>query len=100
MALRRRAPRPLDLALAPLRAQLAPTTPLAAVQGVWAAVVGPGVAEHARPVGERAGTVTVACSAAVWAQELDLMSGEVCERLNEALEGVRITALRCVVSDR
>jgi hypothetical protein len=36
----------------------------------------------------------VACSAAVWAQELDLMSERVIERLNEALGREAVRRLR------
>ena len=34
---------------------------------------------------ERAGTLTVECTNAMWAQELDLMQGQLLERLREAL---------------
>jgi predicted nucleic acid-binding Zn ribbon protein len=38
--------------------------------------------------------VVVACRAAVWAQELDLMSERVIERLNEALGREAVKRLR------
>ena len=41
--------------------------------------------QEARPVSERAGTLTVACSAAVWAQELELISEHIIVRLNVGL---------------
>lgn len=93
--MRRRAPRPLSLPLQALTGRLAPRTRLARIQGVWEQVAGTAVAQAARPTAEREGVVTVTCEAAVWAQELELMGGELVRRLNEALgeEGVR--ELRC-----
>jgi predicted nucleic acid-binding Zn ribbon protein len=55
---------------------------------------------EAEPVSERAGTVTFACRSAVWAQELDLLSAELLERLNEALGGPSLTRLRFVAGGR
>ena len=81
----RSAPRPLSLALDDLRERLAPATPLAAVQRIWPEVAGPAVAREATPVSERSGVVTISCRSAVWAQELDLLSGQLVEQLNEAL---------------
>jgi predicted nucleic acid-binding Zn ribbon protein len=66
----------------------APESLLARVQGVWAEVAGPAVAEEAEPVSERGGTVTVGCRSAVWTHELGLLAGDLLERLNERLEGV------------
>jgi predicted nucleic acid-binding Zn ribbon protein len=66
-------------------APMAPQTPLAAVQTVWAEAVGAKVAERAQAVAERDGVVTVSCDSAAWAQELDLMHDEVLARLNSAL---------------
>ena len=96
--MRRTAPRPLALALAELSEQLAPATALAAVQSTWPAAVGPAIAAQAQPVSERAGSVTVACRSAVWAQELDLMSAELIERLNQALGRSAVKALRCTAT--
>ncbi len=48
-------------------------------------VAGEAVAEQASPVAEREGRITVACRSATWAQELDLLQGELLERLNRAL---------------
>lgn len=98
--MRRRAPRPLAEALAPLQASLAPATLLAEVQRVWPAVAGAAIAREATPVAERAGVVTVACSASVWAQELDLMAPMLLERLNAELGGERVRRLRCVTGAR
>jgi predicted nucleic acid-binding Zn ribbon protein len=92
---RRRAPRPLALAVDAFAATLTPATPLARVQRVWAEAVGEAVAREAEPVAVRDATLTVACRSAVWAQELDLMSGEVVAALNEALGAPVLDALRC-----
>jgi predicted nucleic acid-binding Zn ribbon protein len=47
--------------------------------------VGERIAAVATPVSERAGTLTIECADSVWAQELDLMQGELLERLREEL---------------
>ena len=49
---------------------------------MWPAAAGEAFAAASEPVAERDGTVTVACTSAVWAQELDLLSERVLERLN------------------
>jgi predicted nucleic acid-binding Zn ribbon protein len=95
MAHHRRAPRPLTLALSPLERELAPESLLADVQRHWQAAVGALLAEHTLPVAERGGTLVVSCSAAVWAQELDLMSTQVIQALNAELGGVRVRRLKC-----
>ena len=82
----RREPRRISEALAAVQRQAAPQTPLAAVQMVWAEVVGERVAGVAEPVSERGGRVTVACASAVWAQELDLMQADILRRLGEAMD--------------
>ena len=91
----RAAPRAISMALGQLTSALAPATTLARVQGVWESVAGAAVASCARPTAERAGVLTVTCEAAVWAQELDLMAGELIPRLNDALGEPAITELRC-----
>jgi predicted nucleic acid-binding Zn ribbon protein len=93
--LSRPAPRPLGSALRELTASLAPASRLARVQEVWGSVTGPAIASSARPTAEHEGVLTVTCNAAVWAQELDLMAGELIPRLNGALGGDGIRALRC-----
>ena len=75
--------------------QLAPATTLSAVQRVWSQVAGPAVAAEASPTGEAGGVLTVTCTSAVWAQELDLMSVALIERLNGALGADRVRSLRC-----
>jgi predicted nucleic acid-binding Zn ribbon protein len=95
---RRANPRPVGDAIAAIRAAAEPATPLAAVQSAWPAAVGERVAAEAEPVSERDGVITVACRAATWAQELDLLHDELLERLREGLGEVRIERLRFVVS--
>jgi predicted nucleic acid-binding Zn ribbon protein len=92
----RRGPRAMGSAFDSLRDELAPDTVLAAVQRVWPDAVGDVIAAEATPVSERGGVVTVSCSASVWAQELDLMSATLVERLNERLRRGRVERLRCV----
>lgn len=100
--MRRLAPRGLGPALERAAADLAPATTLARVQAVWAGAVGDTVAEEAEPVAEREGTVTVACRSAVWANELVLLSPELVDQLNRALEAPTghpsVRALRFVAS--
>jgi predicted nucleic acid-binding Zn ribbon protein len=92
----RRSPRRLDLAIDRVRDELAPHTLLAEVQRAWPEAVGPLIAAEARPASERAGVLTVSCSAAVWAQELDLMAPDILASLTRVLGTERITRLRCV----
>jgi predicted nucleic acid-binding Zn ribbon protein len=77
-----------------------PATLLAEIQAVWSETVGAIIAAEAQPVSERGGVVTVACSASVWAQELDLLSATLIERLNAHLRDGRVTRLRCAVTGR
>ncbi len=91
---RRRGPRPVATALDRLTAGLAPATLLAEVQRAWETAAGDAFAAQSEPVSERDGVVTVACASAVWAQELDLLSERVVERLNEQLGRPAIRGLR------
>lgn len=93
--MRRPAPRSLSMALDGLVSTLAPATTLARVQEIWERATGPAIASAARPTGERDGVLTVSCDASVWAQELDLMAGELVPRLNAALGAETIRELRC-----
>jgi len=92
---RRTAPRTLAPALEGLTSAIAPATTLARVQAIWEQTAGPSIAAAARPTAERAGVLTVSCTAAVWAQELDLMAAELIPRLNAALGSEAIHELRC-----
>ena len=96
----RRSPRPIGLAVGEIRDRWEPETLLAEVQRVWPQTVGPAIATEARPSAERSGVLTVSCSAAVWAQELDLMAAAILEPLNAGLRGGRIERLRCVTACR
>jgi hypothetical protein len=91
---RRSGPRPVATALERLTAELAPATLLAEVQRVWEPAAGEMFASRCIPEGERGGVVTVACSSAVLAQELDLLSELVVARLNEQLGRAAVRALR------
>ena len=91
----RRSPRPLSTALRSLTATLSPASTLAHVNEVWARAVGEAIAAEASPTGERDGVLTVTCSAAVWAQELDLMADQLIAALNQALGAESIRELRC-----
>jgi predicted nucleic acid-binding Zn ribbon protein len=81
-----RQPRRIADALPAVQRRAAPQTPLAAVQLAWPAAVGERIAKVAEPVAERGGRVTVACTSAVWAQELDLMQAQILVGLAEAME--------------
>jgi predicted nucleic acid-binding Zn ribbon protein len=98
MSLRRRSPRPITLALDPLRDALAPETLLAEVQRVWAEAVGEAIASEATPRSERGGIVTVACSSSLWAHELDLMAPSILAALNQRVHRGRVSRLRCVAA--
>ncbi len=82
---RRRAPRLAGDAIRAARDRAAPKTPLAALQAAWAVAVGERIAAVAQPVSERDGAVVIDCSDAVWAQELDLMQGQLIGRLREQM---------------
>jgi predicted nucleic acid-binding Zn ribbon protein len=92
----RRSPRPAALAFEQIRDELEPATLLAEVQRAWRGAVGAAIALEAQPTAERAGVVTVSCSASVWAQELDLMAPSILERLNALLDSGHVSRLRCV----
>jgi predicted nucleic acid-binding Zn ribbon protein len=92
----RSSPRRLTVALDQIRDELEPESLLAEVQRAWRDAVGPAIALEAQPTSERAGVVTVSCSASVWAQELDLMSPAILERLNRRLRSGHVSRLRCV----
>ena len=92
--MRRPAPRPVGHALEAVTAALAPATLLAEVQRAWPDAAGPAFAPYCEPCRERDGEVLVACPEAVRAQELDLMSELVVERLNQALGRPAVRHLR------
>ena len=92
--MRRRSLAPISGALGALTDRLAPPTLLAEVQRAWPEAAGATLAPHGEPWAERDGEVSVACPQAVWAQELDLMSELVVERLNVALGRPAVKRLR------
>lgn len=96
---RRRAPRPAAAGLRAALSEAAPKTPLAALQVAWAEVVGERIAAVAEPVSERGGEATVSCIDSVWAQELDLMQGQLLERLRDRLGERAPRSLRFRVED-
>jgi len=71
--------------LGEFKAEVAPQTLLASVQMVWDEVVGERIAAVTEVVDERDGVVTVECSSAVWAQELEMMGPRIRSRLGERL---------------
>jgi predicted nucleic acid-binding Zn ribbon protein len=90
----RRAPRPAAAAFKAALQRVAPQTSLAAVQAAWPEAVGERLAAVATPVSEQAGTLTIECADAVWAQELDLMQEALLERLRETVGERAPQALR------
>jgi predicted nucleic acid-binding Zn ribbon protein len=96
---RRRAPRPATTALRSALGAAAPKTGLASLQAVWTELVGERIAAVAQPVSERGGEVTIDCSDSVWAQELDLMQGQLLTRLQERLGESAPQSLRFRVSN-
>jgi predicted nucleic acid-binding Zn ribbon protein len=96
----RRQPRKLGDALTAAVEPMAPATLLGAVQSAWPKAVGERVAAEATPVSERDGVVTVACRSASWAQELDLLAGEIASKLRSELPaGAQLQALRFSVAE-
>ncbi|MCW2957213.1 MAG: hypothetical protein JWP18_16 [Solirubrobacterales bacterium] len=92
----RPAPRDLGSALDRIVARVEPQTPLSRLQRVWPQAVGEAVAPHAKPTAMSSdGVVTITCEAAVWAQEVDLLSYEVVQRLNAELGAGTVRELRC-----
>lgn len=93
--MRRRAPRPIGLALAALAAQLEPASELARVQRVWEEVAGEAIAAHCTPVSLRGGVLRVACDEAVWAAELELLAPDVLPALAAHAGIPAVASLRC-----
>ncbi len=91
----RRAPRPIAYALEDLTTASRPATTLARVQELWPQAAGGAISAAAHPTAERDGVLTVTCAAAVWAQELEMMSDELVRRLNTALDAEVIREVRC-----
>ena len=81
-------------ALAGLKAQIGPETPLARVQAVWADAVGERIAAVTEVIEEVEGTLYVDCTSAVWSQELSLMEPRLREILAEEMDGEAPRELR------
>ena len=85
--MRRPAPRPVGTALERLTAEIVPATLIAEVLRVWPEAAGEAFAAACTPTSAGKGELRVSCQSAVWAQELDLFSERVLERLNNLLDG-------------
>jgi predicted nucleic acid-binding Zn ribbon protein len=83
------------MALATVTAGLEPASELAAVQAVWAQVVGAAIAAHATPVAQRGGVLEIDCDEAVWAAELELMGPDLVDQLEQSMGRRAIASLRC-----
>ncbi len=92
--MRRSGPRSLAGALEGVATAARPQTLLARVQAIWDEAAGPTIAAEAQPRAEAGGTVVVECSSGVWAQELQLLSPDLLERLNAALGDARDAPIR------
>jgi predicted nucleic acid-binding Zn ribbon protein len=97
---RRRAPRPLATAVESLARSVAPATPLARIQTVWTDAVGEFVAEHAEPLRERGGVLTVYCRESVWAQEVALMAPEYVAAINRRMGDDLVREIRTTATPR
>jgi predicted nucleic acid-binding Zn ribbon protein len=91
---RRLGPRGVGDAVSSFVGTVQPATGLARVQGAWPGAVGAVVASHATPVSLRDGVLTVACDSAVWAQEVELLGGELLTRLGSSMGPGTVTSLR------
>lgn len=87
-------PKRLGEVLGDFRGEVTPPTLLAAVQTHWDEVVGPRIAGVTDVIDEREGVVTVECSSAVWAQELELMAPRILARLQDRIGGPAPEKLR------
>ena len=97
----RRNPRPISAALPAVLERTAPQTLLAAVQLAWPAAAGPAIDRVASPVSERDGVVTVTCGSASWAEQLDLLQGELMAKLQAAMgEAQEVRGLRFRVAEQ
>ena len=80
----------LDRALDPI----APKTPLAEIQRLWPAAVGPQIAAVTKVLEELDGTVTIECENTIWANELEMMSPQLLEKLASQMDGAAPEKLR------
>jgi predicted nucleic acid-binding Zn ribbon protein len=93
--MRRSAPRPLAHAIEAAVGALAPQTPLARVQAVWADAVGEANAAQGTPIRLAAGRLTVYCEHSGWAENLQLLGLEIARRVNARLGNEIVREIRC-----
>ncbi len=92
---RRRSPRPLAGALTKLTERIEPVGPLAQIQRAWPALADAlPVAAEASPATFREGTLTLSCTASVYANELHFLAEEIIAAVNGALGEVLVHSLR------
>jgi len=87
-------PKPIGAALGRALEGVAPKTPLAEIQSVWARTVGPQIDAVTAVVEEREGVVTIECESTVWAQELEMMGPQLLRKLTSELSGPAPDLLR------
>lgn len=87
-------PRRLGELLGDFQEDIKPPTALAAIEMVWRGVVGDQIAEVTELVAEREGVLTVSCSSAVWAQELEMMGPRILSRLSTEIGDLAPQELR------
>jgi predicted nucleic acid-binding Zn ribbon protein len=83
----RRAPKRLSASLPHVLQRIGPQTDLAAAQLAWPKAAGEAIAAESEPVSERQGVVTIVCRSATWAEQLDLLQGDLLDRLRAELGG-------------
>jgi predicted nucleic acid-binding Zn ribbon protein len=95
-------PTPLADALREVGSQLGLPEPdlVASLGDRWAEVVGPAVAEHARPRSFRNGTLTIAVDAPPWATELRYQETQIRARLAAISGQDSVQHVRVVVDPR
>ena len=87
-------PKPIGSALDRALAGVAPNTPLAEIQAIWAKAVGPQIDAVTKVVEEREGVVTIECESSVWAQELEMMGPQLLRKLTSEMSGPAPDLLR------
>ena len=87
-----------DLARIIASKRLASGLALGRLQNAWARALGPAIAAASAPVAFERGRLRVAAKNSAWANELQLMSEMVRQRLNEVIEGERVTEISVFVT--
>lgn len=87
-------PKPVGKVLGAFRTEVAPESLLASVQMIWPRAVGERIAAVTDVTDEREGVITVACTSAVWAQELEMMGPRITAKLRGELGDERVRKLR------